>query len=135
MAWIAPKLNWLPTDSINAVDFNRIENNIVEVVAYLNSIQYTMPALTSVTNRTQTSIDFLSSINRIESNLDSIRLAFLTPPGYGAKEVWVSGKGFDNLDAIRLEQNIQLLMDYGILVFKSFRYCGAYTCGDGGALY
>lgn len=134
MAWIAPKLDWLPTDSINAADWNRIENNIIETVAYLNSIQYVMPALTSVTNRTQTYVDTLTSINRIENNIDAIRLAFLTPPNYQAKEVWTLGKGFDNLDAIRLEQNIKLLMDYGLIVYQSFRYCGATICGDGGGI-
>lgn len=135
MAWLAPKLDWLPTDSINATDFNRIESNLDEVVVYLNSIQYTTPAITSVTNRTQTYVDTLASINRIESNLDSIRLAFLTPPGYGAMETWTSGKGFDHEDAIRLEQNIQFLMDYGLLVYQSFRYCGAAVCGDAGVIF
>lgn len=135
MAWVAPKVDWLPSDSINAADFNRIESNMVELVTYLNSIQYTMPALTTVTNRTQTSIDFLSSINRIETNLDSIRAAFLTPPEYGAKETWTLGKRFDYEDAIRLEKNVQILMDYGLLVFESFRYCGTFNCGDGGEIF
>ncbi|OMF35258.1 hypothetical protein BK133_11155 [Paenibacillus sp. FSL H8-0548] len=134
MPWIAPKLDWLPTDSINAADWNRIENNIIELVAYLNSIQYTTPTMTTVTNRTQTYVDVLSSINRIENNLDSVRVAFLTPPDYGPKETWVVGKGFSYLDAVRLEQNIKLLMDYGLLVFQSFRYCGATVCGDQGVI-
>lgn len=129
-----PKINWLSTDSINADDFNAIEWNGDTVTQLLESIQYVMPTLTTVTNRTQTSVDFLSSINRIETNLDSVRAAFLTPPGYGAMETWTSGKGFDNTDAIRLENNIKLLMDYGLLVYQSFRYCGAATCGDGGGL-
>ena len=135
MAWITPKLNWLASDDINFVDFNRIENNMQEVVAYLNSIQYPMPSLTYNTARTLSSVDFLSSINRIEQNLESIRTNFMTPPNYGATETWVAGKGFDYTDANRLEQNIQYLMDYGLLVFQSFRRCGAYTCGDQGGLY
>ncbi|OBZ13331.1 hypothetical protein [Bacillus sp. FJAT-26390] len=134
MAWIAPKLDWASSDRINAADWNRIENNIVEVVSYLNSIQYTIPALTSVTNRTQTYVDTLTSINRIENNIDTMRLSFLTPPDYQAKKVWALGKGFDNLDAIRIEQNIKLLMDYGLIVYQSFRYCGATICGDGGGI-
>lgn len=135
MAWITPKLDWLPTNSINAVDFNRIENNTAEVVAYLNSIQYTFPAMTHVTNRTQTSIDFLSSINRIEQNLETIRSLFLTPAGYEPSKVWTSGKGFDNNDANRLEKNIKLLMDYGLLVYESFRRCGDTVSGDGGVVF
>lgn len=135
MAWSTPKLNWTSDDSINAADWNRIEGNMVELVNYLNSIQYYPPAMTTVTNRSMSSVDYLSSINRIENNLEAIKNAFLTPPGYGAKETWTVGKGFDYNDAIRLENNIKLLMDYGLLVYKSFRYCGAYIAGNGGALY
>lgn len=136
MAWITPKLNWLPTDAINAVDWNRIENNTAEVAAYLNSINYPVSALTTVTNRTQTYIDNLASINRIEQNLDTVRASFITPPGYGAKETWIAGKGFDNLDAIRLEQNLQLLLDYGVIAYDNYLYCGTINCGyERGAIH
>lgn len=134
MVWIAPKLDWLPSDSINAVDFNRIENNTKEVVDYLNSIQYAMPTLTYNMSRTVSSVEFLSSINRIERNIDTIRANFVTPPEYGGAKTWTVGKGFDYSDATRLEQNIKFLMDYGILA-KNFRICGAYTCGEEGRLY
>lgn len=130
MAWIAPKLDWLPSDSINAVDWNRIENNTAEVAAYLNSIQYAMPAMTHITNRTQSHIDFLSSINRIEQNINAIRSAFVTPPGYPGVKSWSLGIGFNNEDAIRLERNLVLLMEYGLLVFQSFRYCGTFYSGE-----
>lgn len=129
MAWITPKLNWLPTDAINATDFNRIENNTREVVDFLNSIQYPVPAMTHVTNRTQSSLDYLSSINRIEQNLEAIRMAFVTPPGYLGAKIWTVGKGFTHEDAIRLEQNVKQLMEYGVLVVESFVYSGAWTCG------
>ncbi|WP_135553234.1 hypothetical protein [Paenibacillus cymbidii] len=135
MAWLTPKLDWLPTDSINAADFNRIENNTAEVAAYLNSISYSIPSLTTNTGRTKTSIDFLADINRIEQNLETVRAHFLTPPGYQGAETWTQGKGFDNADAIRLEQNVKLLMEYGLLVYQSFLYCGATICGDTGVIY
>lgn len=134
MAWITPKLDWVNTDSINYADFNRIENNIAEVAAYLNSIQYTMPTLTTVTNRDKAFIDFLSSINRIEQNLESIRTNFMTPGGYLSAETWIGGKGFDNTDANRLESNVKLLMDFGLLVYQSFRYCGTFSAGTEGGL-
>lgn len=135
MAWITPKFDWTSADYLNVADFNRIENNTQEVANYLNSIQYVIPALTVVTNRTNTYSDYISSINRIEQNLEKIRTNFITPPGYGATEVWVVRKGLDFTDVNRLEYNLKLLMDYGLLVFQSFRHCGAYTCGDQGGLY
>lgn len=133
--WYTPKTDWTAQDKINAEDFNAIEANTETARLFLASIQYAMPSITTVTNRTQTYVDFLASINRIESNLDSIRANFLTPAGYLPMETWTSGKGFDYADANRLELDLKLIFEYGSLVVDSYRYCGAYTCGDGGALY
>lgn len=131
MAWIAPKLDWNASNYINYPDWNRIENNIFELYTYLNSIQYTVP-LPSATNTTRTvsSIDYLSSINRIENNLDAIRLAFINPVGYLGKKTWTVGKGFDFNDANRLETNVKQLYDLGFTTFQNYRYCGTQTCGN-----
>lgn len=129
------KTDWVSSNSANFQDFNRIEANIATAKSYLTSISYTFSAATSVTNRTITYIDYISSINRIENNLDDLRANFLTPPGYGAKDTWVAKKVFDYNALNRLELNIKLLMDYGALVFNSFKYCGATICGDTGGLY
>lgn len=130
MAWITPKLDWTMFDYINASDMNRIENNIAEVAAFLNSIQYTIPAMTHVTNRTITYVDFLTGINRIEKNLETIRTNFLTPLGYLGTRNWVTKQGFSFEDAIRLEKNVAQLMEYGILVTDSRRFCGTFNCGE-----
>jgi hypothetical protein len=135
MAWMTPKFDWTADDYWNAADINRLENNTQEVRNYLLSIQYDIPAMTFVTNRSYTYADFLSSINRIEQNLDTVRSSFLTPPGYLAMKSWVAKKTFDFTDVNRLEYNVKILYDYGLLVYSSFRHCGAYTCGDQGGLY
>lgn len=128
--WITPKLDWLITDSMNADDFNRIENNIAKVAAYLNSIQYTIPALTTVTTRDKTYIDYLSGVNRIEQNLEAIRNNFVTPLGYQGSKTWGRGDGFDYTDANRLESNIQALIDLGVLAYQNFIFCGEFSCGE-----
>lgn len=130
MTWITPKIDWLKTDSINADDFNRIENNISEVANYLNSIKYTIPNITTVTNRDQTEIPFLSEINRIESNLETIRTHFITPAGYQGTKTWTLGKGFDFTDSNRLEFNVKQLMDLGVLAYQNFIYCGEFSAGE-----
>ncbi|MFB9330088.1 hypothetical protein ACFFSY_29445 [Paenibacillus aurantiacus] len=135
MVWIVPKLDWGVNDSINAEDFNRIESNLATVATYLNSIQYTMPAMTSVTGRTKSSLLFLSDINRIEQNLETIRTNFITPQGYEPGKVWARGYGFDYSDANRLEGNLMLLFALGLLVYDNLRYCGTQTCGEGGPIY
>lgn len=126
------KEDWLPSDTINAADFNRIEANARMCRDYIKALQYAIPTLSTVLSRDQLYVDYLSGINRIEQNIDSIRANFVTPPGYLPAETWVPNKTFSNVDANRLEIDIKLLMDYGAFVYKSFRYCGATICGGGG---
>jgi hypothetical protein len=135
MSWITPKTDWQSTDYINYGDFNRIENNIIEIANYLRSITYNIPALTTVTNRDNTSIEFLSSINRIENNLELIRTNFVTPIGWQSTKTWILGNGFTNDDANRIENNIQLLMNLGVLTFQNFKYIGTFSCGETGVIY
>lgn len=130
------KTDWLSTDFINCADWNRIEQNMSDLAAYLNSIQYVVPPLTTVTNRTVTTIDYLSSINRIEANMEAIHKAFsMDPPGYLASKVWTVGQGFTNGDVNRLEYNTQIITTYADLVQRSFRRCGNFTTGNQGGLY
>jgi hypothetical protein len=130
------KTDWNSDNFINYSDWNRIESNILDLANYLNSIQYAAPVPTVVTNRTVRSIDFLSSINRIENNLEALHVAFgMSPPGYLDHKTWTVGQGFTFEDANRLENNTQIIRTYGDLIVKSFRRSGAFTCGDQGGLY
>jgi hypothetical protein len=126
------KTNWVDTDFMGPLDMDRIENNINLLATYLRSIQYQIPALDIKTNRTRESIDYLSDINRIEQNLEVVRLRFLTPPNYLATKVWTKEKTFDYNDANRLEANTQLMREYADRVVSSFRYSGAINTGGGG---
>jgi hypothetical protein len=126
------KTNWLSTDFMSAAEMNRIEDNINLLAIHLRSIQYQIPSLEIKTNRTRLSIDYLSDINRIEQNLEALRLRFLTPPNYLDAKVWTKEKTFDNNDANRLEANTQLMREYADKVVSSFRYCGAINTGGGG---
>jgi hypothetical protein len=95
-----------------------------------------VPYIGAINNRTASSIDFLSSINRIENNLDAIKTSFgMTPPNYLTKKTWSVGQGFSFEDVNRLENNTQIIKTYGELITKSYRYCGAFTCGDQGGLF
>jgi hypothetical protein len=126
------KTNWLSTDFLSASEMNRIENNINLLAIHLRSIQYQIPSLEVKTNRTRVSIDYLSDINRIEQNLEALRLRFLTPPNYLQAKVWTKEKTFDYNDANRLEANTQLMREYADRVVSSFRYCGVMNVGGGG---
>jgi hypothetical protein len=129
-------LIWTPSDYINFHDWNRIESNMSNLATYLNGIQYSVPTPSIVNDRSAASIDFLSSINRIEDNLEAIHVAFgITPPDYNPRKFWAVGVPFSFDDANRLENNTQILRTYGDLVFRSFRRSGALSCGDQGGLY
>jgi hypothetical protein len=123
------KTDWKEEDEINFGDFNRLENNVIVTRSYLEAIAYAIPALTTVTNRTKTYIDFLSSINRIEQNLETIRTNFYTPAGYPGTANWVRDKRFDFGEANRLEENIKLLFLTAGNVFNSFVRCGTINAG------
>lgn len=129
MAWIEPKTNWGPDDTYNFEDFNRVENNTAEAAAFLRSIQYKVPEIIVVTNRDKKSIDFISSINRVEGNIEALKDAFIAPPGYQERKVWEVGKGFSYHDANRLERNLQLLYHWAQLAKENLRYCGTFACG------
>ncbi len=129
MPWIEPKTDWNSNDEYNFDDLNRVENNTAEVAAFLESIQYKVPPLTVVTNRDKKSIDFISSINRVESNIEALKDAFITPPGYQQKKTWAVGMGFDYRDANRLENNLSLLYEWAIKAKENQVFCGTFACG------
>ncbi len=123
------KTNWVSTDAINFADFNRLEDNIIILRNFIIAISYSIPAITSETGRAKTFLEYLSSINRIESNLQTIRNNSFTPSGYGGSQTWTLGLGFDNVQANRLENNVLSLFLAGGSVFDSFIYAGQVNAG------
>ncbi len=131
---IVVKEDWRSTDIIEHTDFNRIESNTAIVRAYLISLQYQIATMAHVSNRTQSYIDYLAGINRIEANLETIRTSFATPPGYLPGKVWTLRKGFDFTDANRLERDLRILFEAAYQVYQSFKYCGTFSAGEEGLL-
>lgn len=127
---IPGKTNWTSNDYYNAEDLNRVEANTQFVAEYLESIDFTIPLEEVKAGRDMISIDFISSINRIERNLDSVRSNMITPPGYGPMRVWTNRIGFDYRDANRYERNLELLYKWAHLIFDSYKYCGEFVCGE-----
>jgi len=127
---VDPKTDWNEEDYYNFGDLNRVETNTQLIAQYLHSLGYVIPLEAIITNRTNESIDYLSSINRVERNLDSIRTNMITPPGYETMKVWNKEMGFDYTDANRLENNLVLLYEWAIRLEKSMKYCGTFNCGE-----
>lgn len=134
---ITPKTNWTIEDYYNADDLNRVEANTQYIAEYLNSLDYYITLETVKTDRDMMSLDFISSINRVERNIETIKNNFLTPPGYQNSKIWSLGKGFDYSDANRLESNLYLLYLYAKIAKDNLIYCGTLECGSDweGGLY
>lgn len=129
MSWINPKLDWKESDFYNAEDLNRVENNTYAIADELMRYMYNVPLESVIVDRTMDDIDFISSINRIERNINIIKAKFLTPTGWKDMKVWAVGKGFTYHDAKRLEKNLDLLYSMLQLAKKNFKYSGTFTCG------
>lgn len=127
---IPVRTNWTSEDFYNAEDLNRVEANTEFVAEYIKSLQYNVPELVIRTDRDITSIDFISSINRLEQNIEALKNGFITPPGWQSKKVWTLGMGFDYNDANRLEKNLKLLYKWAQIAKENLIYCGTFSCGE-----
>jgi hypothetical protein len=126
---IPVRTNWTSKDFYNAEDLNRVEANTQFVAEYLNSLYYNITLETIKTDRDMTSIDFLSSINRVEQNIEALKDGFITPPEWQSKRIWSLGMGFDYKDANRLEINLKLLYEWALIAKDNLVYCGTFSCG------
>ncbi|MEC0211829.1 hypothetical protein P4H70_23080 [Paenibacillus ehimensis] len=127
--YITVRRDWGQDNVLRYEDFNRLETNTKVLRDMFIFIQYNIPEQTYVTNRTMPYIDFLSSINRIEQNIEAIRATSFTPPGYPGTKTWVVGMGFEYNDMNRLEEDIYLLFTTAEKIYDSIVYCGTINCG------
>lgn len=111
MAWITPKINWNNFDYFNYEDLNRIENNTKEI-ADLIARYTTRPTQTYVTNRTIKTIEFASSFNRIEGNIQQLGNYYKPYEWITPKTNWKENDVFSYEDANRLERNLLSLYQY-----------------------
>jgi len=127
---VTPKTNWVADNFYNADDYNRVETNTILIANYYIGLGYPISLSTTITNRDKASYDLVSSVNRLESNIDEIRAKLITPPNYQTKRIWDYTSTFDYKDANRWESNLNLLNLWGLNIQKSFRYCGTFSSGQ-----
>jgi hypothetical protein len=123
------KLNWTREDYYSAEDFNRVEADTQYIAEYLKSMGYSIPELTIRADRDISFIDFISSVSRVEDNIQSIKEAFITPIGWQDKRVWTLSTKFDFRDANRLESNLNALYSLANIVKDNLIYCGTFSLG------
>lgn len=120
MAWETPKTNWYGAtdadgnyvgDRFNAVDFNRIKNNL----AYLRELSIKLYEEFSIVSlgadRTPANYFYADEINQLEENLNTINANTLQR-SYGTPPVYVDNGNTPDFDELnRLESAILDLYD------------------------
>jgi len=107
MAWQTPKTDWTANDYFNFADLDRIESNTAHLATLLAVLEIIV-AITTVTGRDISSIDFADDLNRIESNINAVATLF-KPPGWETpKTNWLYGDGPIYQDINRMERNLQI---------------------------
>lgn len=134
MAWITPVTNFTSSSYYNYSDLNRVENNTIELQTLIGSYSTTPTLGSTNTSRTNATIEFYDSLNRLENNIDLIRQATFTPIGWLSPKLdWTScGYSFDYVVANRLESNLLALKGMIDNIKDNLMYCGAVNsiCGN-----
>ena len=111
MAWVTPKTDWYGSsdvdgnyigDRFNAVDFNRIKNNLEHLREMANNL-YKEISLVSLDDKTPSDYFYADEINQLESNLITINNNTLKR-SYGVAPQYVpNGNTMDFTELNRLE--------------------------------
>ncbi len=112
MAWSTPKTDWYGAvdsdgnytgDRFNAVDFNRIKNNLVHLREMAIALYDEFSIVSLGANRTPANYFYADEINQLESNLNTINVNTLQM-SYGTAPVYAdNGATPDYIELNRLE--------------------------------
>jgi hypothetical protein len=128
------KRDWLPSDYYNFEDLDRVEEATLVVRDRISVFRGEFITLTpSDTTRSELTIEFAESLNRIETNIYRLILTFPDVMQFlETKTDWSHDQPFDFSDAIRLEKN---LYDMYYLIennISNIPYCGTIVTGERG---
>ena len=72
MAWQTPKTNWVSTDKVNIVDYNRWKNNLLYLKEKAVDIYGDFSTVTLYNDKTRTLVPLASELNALESVIATI---------------------------------------------------------------
>lgn len=128
------KTDWLPSDFYNSEDLNRVEEATLivreRIVLFRGEL---VPIDSPNTTRTESSIEFADSLNRIETNISRLVLTFPNPAFFEEmKTDWTHDVPFDFSDANRLEKNLYDMYYTIENNISNIPYCGEIIAGEEG---
>jgi hypothetical protein len=126
------KRDWTPQDYYSFDDLNRVELISLSLRNRINDYRGNYINLVGVIiDRTQSTIEFAESLNRIESNLTLLKNSFPEPTRFQDSKTWNYNMPFDFSDANRFEQSLYDMYMNLELNLSTIPYCGQYTAGQG----
>lgn len=126
--WIHPKTDWTGEDYYNFKVLNRVENNTEYLKELLNILGHNID-IDTMSNRDIKHIEFAESLNRIESNINKLKI-YPILNWIPVKTDWQDNDPFSYKDANRLENNLLHLYYFTQSNVNNFKYCGTYICGE-----
>lgn len=123
--WIEPKVSW-GNERVKYDDFNRIEGN-TEFLEVLLEADTNLIYATWVRSK----FPYADELNRIESNIETLRFASGLPVAFGylTPRAWGPVTPITNLDMNRMENNTLALKTMNELIPPNYKYCGTFSCG------
>lgn len=85
--WIQPKTDWTKDDYFNAVDFNRIKNNLVSLRDIANKMYKDFDIIYLGNDKTYRDYFYADEINIIEDNFEKINKLTINV-GYGERPIY-----------------------------------------------
>ena len=100
MAYLTPKTDWTITisggnyvgDFLNASDYTRICDNITYLALLINTQYGTSITLDPMASMTVNSIPYATDFNAIESNIQKLCSALVTPASWTGQKTWYANK-------------------------------------------
>ena len=112
--WIEPKTDWSANDCLNATDYNRIVCNMAYLKAFLDTLFNGLTDITTMEEKTYTSLIFAREINAIETalqtlNLETYRFDIGNPMEYIANGKTIDYNELNRIESAMSKLNVQMV--------------------------
>lgn len=112
--WIEPKTDWSANDYLNATDYNRIVGNMAYLKAFLDTLFNGLTDITTMEEKTYTSLIFAREINAIETalqtlNLETYRFDIGNPMEYMANGKTIDYNELNRIESAMSKLNVQMV--------------------------